>query len=63
MNPQERHQKLVSLTKEKRSIETRAKRRGNEFYFTFDEKANLRSLNAKIDRLLESQPEAKQLTL
>jgi hypothetical protein len=61
MTPQERHQKLISLTKQKRAIESRAKRRGNEFYFTFDEKAEIRSLNGKIDRLIESQ-EVKQLT-
>jgi|GEM_PF-4146197 len=63
MTPQERHQKLVILTKEKRSIETRAKRRGNEFFFTYDEKTAIRSLNQKIDMLLESQQEAKQLSI
>ncbi len=52
----EKSKKLLELTKEKRRIEIWAKKRGNEFYFTYDEKANLRSINAKIDRLIEAEP-------
>lgn len=56
MSPIEKYKKLIVLVAEKRRIENWAKRRGNEFYFTFDEKAKIRGINAKIDRLLDNQP-------
>lgn len=52
----EKYKKLITLIAEKRQIESRAKRRGSEFSFTYDEKAKIRNINAKIDRILESQP-------
>lgn len=52
----ETHKKLFTLVAEKRRIELWAKRRGNEFFYTYDEKSKLRSINEKIDRILESQP-------
>lgn len=55
MNP-ETNKKLYTLIAEKRRIEKWAKRRGNEFFFTYDEKSKLRSLNEKIDRIIEAQP-------
>lgn len=53
---QEKYKKLITLVAEKRKIEGWAKRRGNEFFYTYDEKSKLRSINAKIDRILEGQP-------
>jgi hypothetical protein len=56
----EKYRKLVQLNKDKRKIEIRAKRRGNEFFYTYDEKSSIRSINAKIDRLIKAEPgEAK----
>ena len=52
----EKYKKLLELTIEKRKVEDWAKRRGGEFFYTVDEKAKLRGINAKIDRLIESQP-------
>lgn len=52
----EKYKKLISLVAEKRKIEMWAKRRGNEFYFTYDEKAKLRAINAKLDKFIENQP-------
>lgn len=64
MSSIEKYKKLVALIAEKRKIEEWAKRRGNEFFYTYDEKSNLRSINAKIDRILEAQPkEAKPQTI
>lgn len=51
----EKYKKLITLIAEKRQIENWAKRRGNEFSFTYDEKAKIRNINAKIDRIIESQ--------
>ncbi len=52
----EKYKKLLNLTAEKRKVEYMAKRRGNEFFFTYDEKTKLRAINAKIDRILEAIP-------
>lgn len=52
----EKYKKLLNLITEKRQIESWAKRRGNEFFFTYDEKSKLRAINAKIDRILEATP-------
>lgn len=56
MNSIEKHKKLIALVAEKRQIENWAKRRGNEFSFTYDEKAKIRSINIKLDRILDTQP-------
>lgn len=56
MSPIEKYKKLVALIAEKRQIEIWAKRRGNEFFYTFDEKIKIRALNSKIDRMLDNQP-------
>lgn len=64
MSSIEKYKKLVALIAEKRKIEEWAKRRGNEFFYTYDEKSKLRSINTKIDRILEAQPkEAKPQTI
>lgn len=52
----EKYKKVVELTREKRSIEIWAKRRGGEFHYTMDEKSKIRALNDKIDRLLITIP-------
>lgn len=52
----EKYKKLLELTIEKRKVEDWSKRRGGEFHYTVDEKAKLRAINAKIDRVIESQP-------
>ena len=56
MSPIEKYKKLVALIAEKRKIENWAKRRGNEFFYSFDEKIKIRVLNSKIDRILDNQP-------
>ena len=53
--------RITELTREKRSIENWAKRRGGEFHYTFDEKAKLRVINQKIDRILEVLPVEKEI--
>ena len=52
----ERYKKVVELTREKRTIEFWAKRRGGEFHYTMDEKAKLRAINDKIDKHLQVIP-------
>lgn len=52
----EKYKKVVELTREKRTIENWAKRRGGEFHYTMDEKSKLRAVNDKIDRMLQGIP-------